>query len=374
MVEKYYRQLNEVHLPTLAEKFNLTWSQATKEICKLWHRGQGVEENLIVETTNEPWYYEVCDTKYVRGNVIRDHEFKEYCESHQIKDQHISVYAHDQRWLAQVIENKKVSGTKDARVRVDVLWIELDRKDYEGNASLIKAMEDAKKIRESFPYPEHMSLFTSGNNSVHIAVNGRLFGRPILSQKQTGRNRVAYNLAHKIVGDVRHRNGIVDVYNTDKATLYEEFGRKGELQRIQRALENTDPNIYTHNSLIRLPLSLHEKTSKPKSLIEGNFEMSYTPPLLLDWYYECYNVPTRKKRVAKSYPYSYIIRVFERMFEDFDPDEADGNGWVSNLYSPFYEDTNPSVSVNIENGWYHDFGYQSDSLPFEEVLKRVDNG
>src|SRR5690606_34738329 len=119
-----------------------------------------------------------------------------------------------------------------------------------------------------------------------------------------------------------------------------------------------DPNVYNRNGVIRQPFSLHEKTGRGKDLIEGpEFKLTSCPPYLLHWYYECYRPPKKKKKLDITFETDYIIDVFSQVFgEDFDPDEANEDGWVRGLYSAFYPDTdtNPSVAVNIQNGYYHD--------------------
>lgn len=410
----YCRRLRKIHLPTLCEKFNITPEEATRQLCDIWYKLSAQVENNLITTNARPgqWYYEVCDTLYRRGKVIPSSRYVEYSRFNRKINQHISLYAHDESWVSYVKRNGKVSGEKGSRFRLDILWIELDRKDYFGNADLDKALEDAKTIRRNFPYPEHVWIFTSGNNSAHIAINGALFGNPIVDRNQTGRNGVFYRLAQKIAGDVRHQNGVVDVYSIDSEDLFNHFseaypshkilyvdeakrllGDADQLstkeidsllrerfpftaiydkQLILRAMENIDPNVYNRNGVIRQPFSLHEKTGRGKDLIEGpEFKLTSCPPYLLHWYYECYRPPKKKKKLDITFKTDYIIDVFSETFENFDPTEANEDGWVRGLFNPFYDDSNPDVSVNIQTGFVHDFGDTHFSMPFEVFLNKI---
>lgn len=385
-IKEYLKQNKEVYLPYVSEKFGVE----PKELSKLLVDENCVfKDNLLVFDYDKeiPNWIEVCDTKYRRGKVIPADKVEFYSQNNQKGDQHISVYKHDETWRRYSKANDNVR-CNTGNISPQYIYLELDRD------TLKEAAEDALKIYDRFPYNSHMSFWFSGNKSVHIEVDARLFGWHIITKmKETaGFGKLYYNLAHKIAGDIRWNNSVDDVYtmsNTEVADMYEfTFGEKGtDLQKMKKRLENIDPNIYSKNSLIRQKYSYHEKGKKQKSplglyelcAIAGVSNQPYSKtrihqelkPYLLHWTFECYEPKIKKSTYKPTDNEEEIIKVFSEAFEYFNPDEADGDGWVRNLRNPMYEDTNPDVSVNINTGYLHDFGSQDYQIPFHEFKKEL---
>jgi hypothetical protein len=259
-----------------------------------------------------------------------------------------------------------VSGLK-GWVRASSIWIELDRK---GDGGFKKALKDAEIFLSKFPYSQEVRLWHSGNQSVHIEINGALFGNPSgRAESLCGRGGYIYNLAHDLFGSIRFPGGPVDPWLNPiegKKFYKDNFGKieAGWQQRI----ENIDPNIYSTNSLIRAKWSFHEKTAKPKRLLTGPEEFGNIPPLMLDVYLNACEI--RKKKVKTpdiNYDQGVVIEEFSDI-EGFDPEAADSEGWVRELYNPFYEDNRPGLSVNINDGRFWDFGDPSYQFGFVKYL------
>lgn len=320
-------------------------------------------------------HYEVCDTKYRRGATIFDDAFWDYVTTNRKTDQHISVFTHDRTWIEEVERNGKVASAQGRVVGVPYLYLELDRKVCPGSSPMQKATEDALSILSRFPFPDKVTLFTSGNTSVHMQIDARLFGSPIgPAGLICGRGKSAYNLAHMVAQDVRWKNGIVDVWNSPahlvNAAHREIFGHDHADSR--QRLENIDPNIYGVNSLIRQPFSIHEKSGGVKDFICGSsVDFSDTPPYLLHWYAKAL-VPTRRRvrQTTTIHNPDVIIDTLLKHF-DFDPDDANSSGWVRDVENPFYEDSSPDVALNLNTGTIHDFGNPDWQISFDEFLKRI---
>lgn len=315
-----------------------------------------MENNLLcLHHRQKNWWYEVASSRYHRGGAVPAGKIETFQRKNAGKeDHHISVFEHDQEWLGSVKANESVSGVR-GWVRVSSLWIELDRK---RDGGFKRAKADAEKFLEKFPYGEHVRLWTSGNQSIHIEINGALFGYPSgRAELLCGRGNYIYNLAHDLFGSIRHEGGPVDPwlnYKESKEYYLEHFGPLK--QGFQQDLENIDPNIYGVNSLIRAKYSKHEKGKKNKECIYGKWEFPPVQPIMLDVYVGACEVRKRKsKKPEIDIDESLIIQEFLDI-EGFAPDNADSEGWVRDLHNPFYADNKPSLSVNIENGMFWDFG------------------
>ena len=385
----YIRKVRAVHLPYLSTKFEIEPSEITKIICDsgIYKEARIVNNLFTLDTDIKAPWFEYCDTKYKRGDVVHQSLLDDHYLENQKTDQHISVYGHDQKW----IENAKGTGSvscRDTYVSPRHIYLELDRENID------KAVEDAYLIYTEFPYTEAMSFWYSGNRSIHISVDARIFGSPMGKQEDVnGIGKLFYNLAHKAAGDCRYGNGLVDSWtlpiNDLKEAYRKQFGMENvenlSHQMMRQKLENIDPNLFRVNSLIRSPWSYHEKTDKqkvlvdPKKLLKKDFsaiafkeKIPYIKPLLLHWVNECYEPvikPTRHR--MRTYNTDLIIKTFSENLENFDYIDANHRNWVDGLYSPFYGDTNPSVAVNIETGWYYDHGNPTDNFDFETFLKRI---
>lgn len=374
-LSEYVQKTKQIFLPHVVDKFNVTPQEVTQELLK--YSNWVFKDNLVIFDYNgsRPNWIEICDTKYVRGKTVPKDKFEMYCRYNDIKDQHASVYIHDNIWKAHHRQAGNVKCSK-GYVSPTAIYLELDRDTYE------ESIEDAIKIRDNFEYPEFMRFWFSGNRSVHIEVDPRLFGWELITdiKNTTGYGNLYYNLAHKIAGDARHNNGITDPYfltEQELTAMYEfTFGKKPkvDMQKARQQLEVIDPNIYNKNSLIRQPYSWHEKGEKQKTEITELrvYSDREIKPYLLHWTFDCY------KTKRKQYNYdldvveqSEIIKYFSKI-ENFNITDADEDGWVNGLYNPLYTDSNPSLAINIKTGYVYDFGAIEHRYPFSEFKKRID--
>jgi hypothetical protein len=388
---KYLRSCDQrspvVFPPYVAKKFNWSMEEFTARLCDIhreYPKMRVLANMLHLNPAPHPMYFEVCDTKYRRGNTIPTAGLWDHCLSNQKKDQHISVFTHDRKWIEEVESRGKVASAAGEMVGMDFVYLELDRKvTTDGTSAKTKAILDASYIVGTFGHPDHIVAWFSGNNSVHIMVDGALFGNPIGPAKlYTGRGRTAYNLAHRLAGDVRHGNGLIDPWIADYDTVklaYDKL-RLGPEHDQRQALENIDPNLYSINSLIRMPFSYHEKSGGQKRMLDlpmctflPNKPVVFepTPPYLLYKFYESIDPTVKRRRPTKTYDEDLIISTYAEWFDDFDPDDADADGWVRELYCPFYDDHNPGVSINIQSGRLHDFGSPAFQMSFEEFLTYI---
>ncbi|MFP8488726.1 hypothetical protein ACKGJO_06450 [Gracilimonas sp. Q87] len=320
-------------------------------------------------------YYEVCDSRYKRGNFIPANQLNAHVRKlkrKRKKDQHVSTYQHCYRWARQADKTGSVGGN-NTMIYTPNIWVELDRD------SLDEAIQDSWLIAHRFGYTDHMKFYYSGNKSIHIAVDARLFGSPVgWAKDYAGRGKLFYNIAHRIASDVRHGNGISDPNFFDRETLFQVYEAtfnepppddEQGIVTAKKALENTDPALYSTNSLIRTENSIHEKGNKRKfqvslkglannSLEPSNHEYpDYCMPKLLHWTFQC--VEPKKRKVDHSNFKSsgkIVIDIYSKYIGEFDPSTANSQGFVTDLRNPLYEDSNGSCSVNLATGEMHDWG------------------
>jgi hypothetical protein len=368
-------KLNILHA---AETLNITPAELSAHICDLYKQypTMGFEGSMFVfRRDRKMMHYEVCDTKYRRGATIFEDAFWNYSKMNRKVDQHISVFTHDRAWIKEVERNGKVASAQGHVVGVPYLYLELDRKVCPGSTPFEKAKADALSIVSRFPFPDKVTLFTSGNTSIHMQIDAKLFGSPIgPASLVCGRGRAAYNLAHMVAQDVRWNNGIVDVWNSPIQLISESHEKIfGDWHTDSRQrLENIDPNIYGVNSLIRQPFSIHEKSGGVKDFIDGSsVDFSDTPPYLLHWYAKAL-IPTwrRAPRPTTQHDPDVIIDTLLKHF-DFDPDDANSGGWVRDVENPFYDDSSPDVALNLHDGRIHDFGNPDWQISFDQFLSRI---
>lgn len=377
MILDYIRKTNHLYLPRVAQDLGVSIEQVTQMIVDNNIRGRMIGKVYTLNPVEINWYVEYCNTKYDRGNYVPTHKLK----FSKRKDQHHSVYYHDDKWKEYVQSTGKLSATTSL-VTSPYVYLELDRE------SLDKAIEDAAKIYYGFEYNEAIQLFYSGNRSIHIAVDSTLFGMPVdEANKVTGIGKLYYNLAHKIAGDVRFGNGLIDSWTEPIETVYKVYQQTygvtpPDKQKARQRLENIDPNLFKLNSLIRQPYSIHEKTGKQKipicpvallagDLVQAPLKKTTMPPHLLHWVYECYEPKLKKPKPQKFHNETFIIETFSNYIEGFDPSDANEHGYCGDYYSPFYEDSNPSVRVNINTGYYYDFGMPDHQFDFVSFLKEI---
>lgn len=334
----------------------------------------------------QQWYYEYGygftvdgERKFKRHIVGKSQHVDKKLRTSQSKpDQHMSVFMHDNKW-------KKNYNDKYSKVRAGYLFLELDRA-----GDLNKAAEDADTFLKRFPYHRGIVTWFSGNTSIHIGIPTQYFGDPIgTNTKVCGRGKLFYNLAQMIGQDIRFDTNGFDPHMaevSDCMELYEEIYGKtppDDPQYVRQSLEQFDPNLYNMNSMIRMPGSVHEKTGKPKepvTLPSFNPENEHIKPYLLALTYlgwEPVKRPGRSIQAVDVRKYdSFVIRFFIEHIEEFDPDNVNSAGWVHTLPSPFYNDTNPDVSVCIDPdsdkfGSYRDFGAEDDNTDFVGFVARI---
>lgn len=388
-LKRYVRKTDKLYLPHLWEKWGVEPSKFTDILCGLWGsfpNPRMVNNLLHLDAKNEPKYYEVCNG-YNRGNSIHKDALFGYCYYNNRANQHVSIYTHDENWQQNYRDTGSVS-CRGTKVGCERFYLELDR------PSLGEAIEDAKRIYHSCKYPNYLRTWYSGNNSIHIEVDATLFGRPMGDQHSiAGYGKLIYNLAHKLAGDVRNDVGVINPWNytsRELKELHEEhFGwypDHMEKHILRQKFETIDPNLFSTNSLVRQPFSIHEKRGMMKVPIDieelnmtgkkkfpkRKLDFDNNFPYLVHWIYECYEKTGKPSSYEPDVDEDEVIKLFSEAFKYFDPHEANGQGWVSGLYSPFYEDTNPSVSVNIKTGYYKDFGEPSHSFTFEQFKEKLD--
>lgn len=369
-MKDFIRKYDKLYMPFMADHFGVEIQEVTDVICEMWdefENPQMVENMLIKNNEKECNFYEVCNTKYKRGKFIPSGKIEDYCFYNSGSDQHISVFKHDKSWTRNVKRHGSVS-CSNTYVSADWLYLELDRSE-----GYHKALEDAKKIYDKFEYKDRMVLWFSGNNSVHVAVHASLFGYPMGHQSNVcGLGKLFYNLANEIAGDVRHENGESDPWLlSEQETLELYFKTKGivknkaDISELKQELENVDPNLFRVNSLIRQPWSEHEKSGNLKCMIDPitlkniskkKFDIGDKKPYLIHLVPKCYKARFKQKPIIRNTFDSNKVTQIYSVLEGFNPDLADHFGWINNLYSPFYEDTKPSVAVNINTGVYKDHG------------------
>jgi hypothetical protein len=384
----YLKQTEVIHPPYVAEKFGVYIDKVYRTIADLWdhYENPHVVNNLIYTNyENKKWVYEVCDTPYKRGRYKDIKDIQSYWKQNQRDNQHYSMFAHDENWVDNVKGTGSVS-CNNTMLYAPVLWVEMDRKDYNKVPDLQKALDDGTllqdRIRILTGKDTSAWCFTSGNNSSHVAINGSLFGNPIVDQ---GNVNVFYRLALRLTKDIRFNNGINDPYLLNEPQLKNALEKvypdlkitKWDSQLACSALENLDPNLYRTNSLIRQPWSFHEATGKPKELVDPLiFTLEQHKPTLLKYWFEAWEFSQikSKKQFDLVYESSYIVDKYKPYYPDIDMYKPDANNWVGPFHSVLYDDSNPAVYINMENGFHQDFGNAYHSVTMNQFLKRVTNG
>jgi len=389
----YLQRAKMARLDQLAEEWGIDLEILTQIIAENYQdfRDAKIVNNLFIlhHEDTEPWFYEIAqgyitsDDKYKmnRKNKLEVFKIDQFIEKHEWdEDYHMSVFMHDLKWF-------KNDQDHNSLVRADYVYVELDR-----DGDLDKAIEDANKIVAQFPYHTGIKTWYSGNSSIHIGIPALYFGDPIVQQRKScGRGKLFYNLAHMIGGNCRFDNDGFDPWLATKEQCEEEYKRlfdeepPEDPQRLRQQLEHFDPNLYNFNSLIRLPLSVHPKAGLRKQEVLMPSLREDDPPIgpyLLHWTYKAMTpvkVPRKHKASANVTKHAnFVEKFYLEHVEGFDPDDINGSGWVPTLYSPFYDDENPSVSICIDEGneqfgWYRDFGNPDDSMDFYDFVAKIKN-
>jgi len=347
-----------------------------EQILKQWKPDHFIQNAKLHQhtpkTLNQPYVYEILPSQYTRGQYYGTLEYLEQLYHPKGKaagklDHHHSVFAHDKQWMSHVFTNGRVGGAKDTNAALDWLPLEID------GDSLAHSMKIARDILQG-PLRtclEHIRVFWSGNRSIHLMVDGQLFGNLRGSQDWLcGDGNVAYQLAHLLV---RH------VAMVDMPYMKSEQELSHELRKLYEII---DPNLYRVNSTIRMPNTIHPKTVKPKveigvhNLFQNHIEYyeykrSITPPKLLYLVTKSLK-PVRKPKYVQRNQEAYTTSDYEKIYRTFmDISGYESGGWVNKLESPFYSDNNPSVAINLNTGVYIDFGEPSHKFSVEEFVMRV---
>jgi len=333
----------------------------------------GVVKKHTNQSANEQFVYEILPSQYTRGQYYGTLDYLEGLYHPTGKaagklDHHHSVFSHDKMWMNHIFNEGRVGGVKESRVQLDWLPLEID------GESITHSMETARQIIQGplRTCTDHVRVFWSGNRSIHLMVDGQLFGNLRGSQEWlAGDGKVAYQLAHLLVRHI--------------ATVHMPYMRtEQQLPHAQRKMhEVIDPNLYRVNSTIRMPGTIHPKTNKPKVEIGVHnlfmnhieyfsYKRSNVAPKLLYLVTKSL-IPVRKpKYVRDSNQQAYSSDDYEKIYRQFmDIDGYISGGWINKLESPFYPDNNPSVAINVKTGVYIDFGEPSHKFNIEEFIMKL---
>lgn len=396
-IRDIFRTQKFVDLQSVADEFGVTLPEFISHMCtepELYRGGKMVDNMWTTKDDNKNWFLEIGRAftgsdgifRFKRGEFAEASDFAKVAKKIKGKDYHISVYWHDQHWL---------DGKNDTYIKPRYVYIELDR------GTLQDAIVDAEKIVRSLSnkasyFEDGIYTWYSGNKSIHIGLDPRLFGSPETNARQTaGKGGVYYNIANMIAGWVR-LGRFFDPWMVPVEKCIETYAVKyGKLppndpQLVRQAIESFDPNLYNLNSLIREPKCIHRKTQNPKTpvMLSGGvmlptlmFIPNNLPPKLLHVYLENYNrdigeIRRKKTKSGSSLNDSFVTQYFDQYIEGFDADRVNSAGWVYECYSPFYDDHRPSVSVCIAKGEgcgsFKDFGNMDDDCDFVDFVKRIE--
>jgi hypothetical protein len=370
-IKEYLRKYRLVVPSLYLKQYGCTKEEFYSELKQI-HNIRFVDKAFTVDH-NDPQMVIETMHNFRRGKYIYLNEYLDYCNKTKGEDEHIGVFAHDLSWVERYKETGSVSKAGKF-VYPPVLWLDIDRKESSRSKSIRASLDQAEKIVAKLPQDSY-TVMSSGNKGAHIAISTRLFGRPSGSRTDlTGRGRLFYNLAHRLAGDARWDNGLSDPHMAIDEVVIEKYLELDkpyvDIAFMRQELETIDPNLYGSNSTIRAPKSVHEKSGLYKQHEFGaQFEDMYHyngPAELIHWVISASQQVARPNRFH-NVPVSHkkIDKLYNDIFGDmWDPSRE----WVDKLYNPFYEDSNPSVSVNSETGFFKDFGAESDySLPFWKV-------
>lgn len=364
-------------------------SQTLLDITSQWKPGSCIYNKSFVQDipTAHNYAYELLPSQYTRGKIA-----VEMCDSERMMsvhspyagkiDHHHSVFAHDHKFWDHQRKTGKVGGVKDSDVALQWLWLEIDGR------SIADSMNIARGILRG-PLWEYLSgvrIFWSGNRSIHLAVDGQLFGNLRGPQEWlAGDGGVAYQLAHKLTEHMSNTPMPYMLQDDDAIIAAASRGYYADdSMSARKHLEIIDPNLYRVNSTIRLPNSIHPKTMKPKieigvqNLLKNHIEYfeyhrQIFAPKLLYLVVDCMT-PIVKQSTSASTAIHLTSNQYEKVFSHYiNIDEGiHSYPWISKLYSPFYADTNPSVSINIETGFYYDFGAPTHRFTIDQFVSKLE--
>jgi len=364
-------------------------SHTLQDITSQWKPNSCISDGQFIQDipTGYNYAYELLPSQYTRGKIA-----VEMCDSERMMgvhspyagklDHHHSVFAHDHTFWAHQRTTGRVGGVKGSKVALQWLWLEIDGR------SIGDSMNIARGILRGVLW-DHLNavrVFWSGNRSIHLAVDGQLFGNLRGSQDWlAGDGGVAYQLAHKLTA---HLTDTPMPYMLDDEQAIIAAASRGyyadDSMAARKHLEVIDPNLYRVNSTIRLANSIHPKTMKPKveigvqNLLKNHIEYSEynrvnIAPKLLYLVVDCMS-PIVKQSSSPSTAIHLTTTQYEKVFSHYlnTNEGIHSYPWISKLYSPFYADTNPSVSINIETGFYYDFGAPTHRFSIDQFVSKLE--
>lgn len=334
------------------------------------------------------WTYEILPSQYVRGKYFGNWAFIEEISAANGPaagkiDHHHSVFAHCSEWKRQVDKLGKVGGIKNTSVKLEWLWLEID------GQNIGHSMQIARDILGKGPLQKCLGgcrVFWSGNRSIHIAVDGRLFGNLRGSESWlAGHGGVAYQLAHRLVS---HMSTFTFPYMIDEKELMDYCSQNNlyfaDVTKARKFFEVIDPNMYEMNRTIRMTNTIHPKTNNPKleigvaNLFANKIEFythktSFLKPELLYLTVECLKPLAKPSRYYSQSNLNLNNAEHLLVYEHYmHTDGIQSGDWINNLESPFYDDANPSVAINLQTGLYKDFGEPSHVFSVEQFVSKIE--
>lgn len=381
--QKYCLKHNELSYKYLSKKFDLSYFEMSDQLCGVWDKFDNphmVDNMLVTNYKKQRWYYELCDTKYNRGKVLPINYIQDYWIGNQEKDQHTSMYAHDQAWVEDFEGSGSVSNCGE-KLFLPMLWVEIDRKDYGGEVHPKQAMKDGHKLADKF---SESFVMTSGNASSHILLNGAMFGNPIINRHNW---KVIKILVSIISAGLRFDkiNSDPTYYNKKilKRLIQEYYPRYNtenfKVQRAINALENVDMNVYHPNALMRQPWSYHESggDQKKDDLPPRKLEFTKNKPENLHLYWKAWDKYEKiknkiNKNVEVKHKKSYIVNIYKDYYPDIEHADVNKDGWTNKrFHNVFYEDGNADVVFNMETGYMKDFGSRRFSMSLKKFKRKI---
>lgn len=386
-----------LYFPHLCDKFQIPDHVMTEYICKLHtHHPFFLKSGILVDYDRNSWgdwFVEIStgftdtDGRYKkrRGKTIPINNLDKAVFQHQRRktvDVHMSCFAHDKQW----VHNAKNTGSvrcQNTQTLMYGLNIDFDRIDIIVTQSFFISWVILNVDLLIGDY----DIYHTGNRGYHLYIPGHLFGYPVdLQEKITGKGRLAYNLAHSLITEAQD---VTDPWysNDDEVikqwtALHGRAPKRSEEKILRKQIEVIDANVYNVNSTIRLPFSYHEKSNQPKAPIYTPQYSLYTPPSERYPPYFLHHTFRHYKEKTKPYETVYkptdaestdIITTLETYFEDFNAQKANVAGWVDELHNPHYDDTRPSVSVNIRTGQIIDFGNEDYTMSLTQFVQLMED-
>jgi len=374
-----------LHLPLQGNTEKILYHWKTQDPNKYCiYNGQ-----VRLKSTSDIYHYEVLPSQYIRGKSFMEPiKLHEYCgvqgQAAGKIDGHHSVFAHNHSFIEHVKNTGKVANPKNTEVMLDWLWLEIDGDTIYDSIHIAEQIIFGHGSKLSYLL-NHLQVYWSGNRSIHIGVDGQLFGNLRGSQEWLcGDGKIAYQLAHRLVEHLN--NGVMFPYLTSEEVLVQYSQQLGlnfkDINQARKHYEVIDPNLFRVNSTIRMPNTIHPKTNQPKlhigvtGIVRKKIEFSSYKrrkvwPYLLSLV-EMSLRPVEPPRKSSSKSLDLTSDEYAFVFSKFmDLNGHESGDWINGLESPFYEDSNPSVALNIRQGLYKDFGHPDHVFNLEEFIGKM---